>query len=101
MKIQVSRPVLTEKTLALAATGWYTFAVPVDMEKESIGKAINSLYNVTVMQVRTARQHGKVRRGGRRMLPVKRPGWKKAFVKLKSGQTIEAFTVPTQGEKTK
>jgi len=65
MKIQVSRPVLTEKTLALAATGWYTFAVPVDMEKESIGKAINSLYNVTVMQVRTARQHGKVRRGGR------------------------------------
>lgn len=97
----VQRPLLTEKTLALANKGWYTFAVDKLARKEQIAKDVEKNYKVKVTQVRTIAMHGKVRRSGKRMLTVRKPDWKKALVTLAKGQTIEAFTVVPEGEKGK
>ncbi len=95
----IKRPLLTEKTLALAAKGWYTFAAERRARKEQIAAMIEKLYNVKVTEVRTMSVRGKVRRSGRRMLRLKKPDWKKALVRLSQGQTIAAFTVAPEGEK--
>lgn len=95
----VKRPLLTEKTLALAAKGWYTFAADKLARKEQIAAQIEKLYNVKVTVIRTMFLRGKVRRSGRKMLMLKKPDWKKALVRLSQGQTIAAFTVAPEGEK--
>jgi large subunit ribosomal protein L23 len=91
MNIIIDKPIITEKTLAKAATGWYTFAVDVDSRKEQIAKAINEAYKVDVVEVRTARMPGKARKTGRRQIKITKPDWKKAFIKLKAGQKIDVF----------
>ncbi|MEK7129624.1 MAG: 50S ribosomal protein L23 [Patescibacteria group bacterium] len=98
MKKIVIKPFITEKTYALAAKGWYTFMVALDARKKEIGREIARLYKVTVTGVKTTRVHGKVRRTGAKQQPVGKPDWKKAFVRLGSGQRIEAFEA-VEGEK--
>lgn len=93
----VQKPVITEKSLTLAAKGWYTFAVARQAAKGIIAQEVHRLYTVDVVDVRTVSLHGKTRRVGKRMLPVQRSDWKKAIVRLKEGQRIDAFEVaPTQ-----
>ena len=93
MNYVIKRPILTEKSLTEAGRGWYTFAVSLTADKPEIAREVGSRYNVTVRSVRTMRVPGKTRRVGRRMVPRKRPDWKKAVVRLKAGQTIDAFQV--------
>ncbi len=93
MQTHVQRPVITEKTLRLVPTGWYTFAVGAGARKEQIAAEIAKLYSVTVVDVRTIRMHGKTRRVGKKMSTIARPDWKKALVRLKSGQKIDVFEV--------
>ncbi|MBI3343004.1 50S ribosomal protein L23 [Candidatus Gottesmanbacteria bacterium] len=91
MKHIISKPVITEKSLSLASRGWYTFAVAVACSKPEIASAIHDVYGVTVVDVRTLIIPGHERRSGKRMKRVRRSDWKKAIVKLKEGQKIEAF----------
>lgn len=90
MKNILIQPFITEKTMGLAAFGWYTF-VTGDVGKSVIAQAVKEQYKVDVTAVRTISMHGKVKRGGKRMRSAKRPDWKKAIVCLKKGQTIDAF----------
>lgn len=92
----IKRPIITEKSMALASTGWYTFAVALKSRKEDIIKAIQALYSVTVRQVRTMRVAGKTRKAGKRAKLVTRIDWKKALVKLEKGQKIRIFDVSEQ-----
>lgn len=101
MKLLVQRPLLTEKTLALAAKGWYTFVVDKEARKKNIATEVAAYYKVNVTDVRTLSVHGKTRRVGRKMLRVAKPDWKKALVQLNKGQTIDAFEVTPQEEKEK
>ncbi len=91
MKHIVKRPLLTEKTLALASRGWYTFEVDKDATKERIKRAVDALFNVKVIDVRTISTSGKTRRVGRLMRTVATSGYKKALVRLASGHRIDAF----------
>jgi len=50
---------------------------------------VQSLFKVTVTDVRTLVVRGKVKRVGR--FSGQRPAWKKAFVTLKAGDNIEFF----------
>lgn len=95
----IKKPIITEKSMFLASTGWYTFAVSLQARKEDIIKAINSLYNVSVREVRTMRVAGKTRKAGKRAKLVTRIDWKKALVKLEKGQKIKAFDVSEQSGK--
>ncbi len=98
MKHIIKLPRMTEKSLLLASRGWYTFAVHSDADKKTIAREVSGLYNVTVVNVRTVSVHGKERRVGRFMRKVRKPDWKKALVKLKAGQKIDAFEVTSEGE---
>lgn len=91
MHVIIQKPVITEKSLAKAVAGWYTFAVAADANKESIAYAVKEAYNVDVVQVRTAVMPEKVRRAGRRQVKITKPEWKKAIVKLKDGQKIDVY----------
>ncbi len=86
----LKRPLITEKGTAYReATNTYQFEVARDANKLQVKEAVERLFNVKVVSVRTALQHGKVKRLGR--FEGARPDWKKASVTLAKGATIELF----------
>jgi large subunit ribosomal protein L23 len=86
----IVRPVVTEKSTALLdSQGAYTFVVNRDSNKLEIAKAVETLFNVKVKNVRTMQYRGKERRVGRHI--GRRAAWKKAVVTLREGDSIEIF----------
>lgn len=82
-------PKVSEKAAELASNNVYVFNVPLTAEKIEIANAVSALYGVTVVSVRTARGSGKpVYRGHKK---GRRNDWKKAFVVVKKGQTIDLY----------
>ncbi|MDF1496657.1 MAG: 50S ribosomal protein L23 [Patescibacteria group bacterium] len=82
-------PKVSEKAANLASTNVYVFNVPVTAEKIEIANAVQKLYGVKVVAVRTARGQGKpIYRGVKK---GRRNQWKKAFVSVKKGQTIDLY----------
>ena len=67
----------------------YVFEVDRDANKIEIQSAIERLFKVKVLQVRTSNVLGKVKRLGKRY--GKRGDWKKAIVTLKEGDRIDFF----------
>jgi large subunit ribosomal protein L23 len=86
----IRRPVVTEKSnIAREEENLATFAVDPRANKHEIRHAIEELFHVKVLDVRTMRQPRKSRRLGRHV--GRRPEWKKAIVRLAEGQSIEFF----------
>lgn len=65
----------------------YVFEVLSAATKIDIRRAVESLFKVKVLDVNTAKVRGKTRRIGKSL--GKTGSWKKAYVKLKSGQKID------------
>jgi len=86
----IERPLITEKSVAGAAEGKYTFRVFKDANKIEIAKAVEEVFNVKVDNVNTLTVKGKKKRVGRHP-EGKTPDWKKAIVTLKPGFKIEIF----------
>src|SRR5690606_19322989 len=92
-------PVVTEKTNAQAEAGnTYTFIVDGNANKIEIGKAVERIWDVTVLDVRTMRYSGKARRSflgrmSRNPHKGRRASFKKAVVRLKEGDHIELYEV--------
>jgi large subunit ribosomal protein L23 len=83
----IVRPLLTEKSQAQYGTQVeYTFAVHPEATKPEIRNAIERLFGVHVVAVRTMMQRAKRRTQGR--TEGRRPAWKKALVRLREGDTI-------------
>ncbi|MCU0727996.1 MAG: 50S ribosomal protein L23 [Planctomycetes bacterium] len=86
----IKRPLITEQGMHLVETQQtYPFAVDLRANKLQIRKAVEELFKVKVDSVRTANRHGKKRRRGR--VIGRTEDWKKAYVKLKEGHSIELF----------
>jgi len=86
----ILRPVTTEKsTLAREFTNVVTLAVDPRAGKHDIKAAVEQLFQVKVIDVRTIRMPRKMRRVGK-FVGAKRE-WKKAIVQLAEGQSIEFF----------
>ncbi len=86
----VKRPLITEKNeRAREAARHYAFEVHRDATKIQVKEAVETLFKVHVLAVRTAIARGKTKRVGRNV--GRRPNWKKAFVTLKEGETIALF----------
>ncbi|HPC47305.1 MAG TPA: 50S ribosomal protein L23 [Deltaproteobacteria bacterium] len=84
------RPLVTEKGTMLKEKGnKVIFEVAQDANKIEIKKAIEELYGVHVLDVRTMNMKGKSKRWGLRR--YSRPDWKKAVITLKAGETIEFY----------
>ena len=99
----IKRPLLTEKGTRLKDTGGQPgdehdpesvksqllFEVARDANKIEIRHAVEKLWNVSVVDVRTAVVRGKEKRVGR--FVGRKPSWKKAIVTLAAGQNVEFF----------
>ena len=86
----VKRPLITEKAERnREASHQYAFEVHREATKIQVKQAVEQIFNVHVLAVRTAIARGKNRRVGRNV--GQRPNWKKAFVTLKEGETIALF----------
>ena len=86
----VKRPLITEKAERnREASRQFAFEVHRDATKIQVKQAVEKLFNVHVLAVRTAIARGKNKRVGRNV--GQRPNWKKAFVTLKEGDTIALF----------
>ena len=85
----IIRPIVTEKTSDMMKDNKYTFQVAMGANKTEIRQAIEAIFNVKVVNVNTVRVEGKKKRMGR--FEGKRSDYKKAIVKLASGNTISLF----------
>ena len=82
------RPIVTEKSMMLSETdNIYVFEVGECVNKIQIRQAVESLFGVRVQAVRTLIVRGKSKRFGR--FYGKRSNWKKAYVKLAEGDTLD------------
>lgn len=85
----IKRPLVTEKTTLAKEANKYHFEVDRRANKIEIGQAVEKLFKVKVLTVRTMNMAGKKKRVGR-ILGRKRD-WKKAIVTLAPGSSIEIF----------
>jgi large subunit ribosomal protein L23 len=81
-------PHVTEKASIIGeSSNQYVFQVATDATKPEIKKAVETLFEVEVDAVRVTNVKGKVKRSGQRI--GRRKDWKKAYVRVKDGQTID------------
>ncbi len=87
--LQVLRmPHVSEKSaLAAENSNQYVFKVAIDATKKEIRKAVESIFDVKVEQVRVVNVKGKRKRFG--MRDGKRSDWRKAYIRVQEGQEIE------------
>jgi large subunit ribosomal protein L23 len=83
------RPVVSEKSYVLSAAGKYTLRVHPDAHKTEIRQAVEALFDVHVVAVRTASVKSKPKRRGNTKGRTR--AWKKAIVQLRAGETIPIF----------
>jgi large subunit ribosomal protein L23 len=84
----VRRPLITEKGTDLTGKqNAYTFLVATDANKSEVKRAIETLFKVKVLGVRTMLRSGKLK--GSRGMKRRMPDWKRAVVTLKAGDTVE------------
>ena len=82
-------PVVSEKSYGQIGQHKYTFKVHQDAHKTQIRQAVEELFDVKVVNVNILKAQPKPKRRG--MFRGMRPGWKKAVVQLRAGDTIEIF----------
>ncbi len=83
-------PVLTEKSMSEAKKGIYTFFVEKNMNKRQIRKAIEDVFGVKVVKVRTMNIVGEVKRTNQGKKRTTKPK-KKAMVILDGKDKIDLF----------
>ena len=84
------RPLITEKGTHQSQTrNAYSFEVAAEANKAQIRQAVEKIYNVRVVEVRTANRKGKPRRSGYKWGTTSH--WKKAFVVLHADDRIDLF----------
>ena len=92
----IIKPIVTEKQTAITEkmANRYGFRVSPDANKLEIKKAIEDMYNVTVVDVNTINYAGKLKslytKSG--VINGKQASFKKAIVTLKEGETIDFFS---------
>ena len=88
----IKKPVITERSMSGIAENKYVFEVQGDANKVEIKKAIEEIFDVTVIKVNTINVCGKAKRTG--AYPMgKTASWKKAVVTLtEDSKEIEFFS---------
>lgn len=86
----IIKPLVTEKSTHQQGTrNVYTFEVHAGANKQQIKQAVESIYEVKVVDVRTMTRKGKPRRARYRMTHTS--DWKRAVVQLDENSKIELF----------
>jgi large subunit ribosomal protein L23 len=82
-------PVVTEKAYAQIENNKYSFRVHPDAHKTQVRQAVEQLFDVKVERVNISKVQSKPKRRG--LHRGTKPGWKKAVVQLRAGDSIEIF----------
>ena len=82
-------PVVSEKSYSLIADRKYSFRVHPKAHKTQVRQAVEELFNVHVERVNISQVKAKPKRRG--LIRGTKPGWKKAVVQVREGDTIEIF----------
>jgi large subunit ribosomal protein L23 len=83
-------PVVSEKSYAqIEENNTYSFRIHPDAHKTQVRQAVEELFDVKVVRVNISMVQAKPKRRG--FHRGTRPGWKKALVQLKPGDSIEIF----------
>jgi large subunit ribosomal protein L23 len=90
------RPIVSEKSYELLAANKYTFRVDSRAHKTQVRQAVEEIFSVRVLDVRTMTVRPKPKRRG--YTSGKTRGWKKAIVELHPEDHIELFEGQELGE---
>ena len=82
-------PVVSEKSYGMIEQRKYSFKVHPDAHKTQIRQAVEQLFEVHVERVNILKVQPKPKRRG--TIKGTRPGWKKAIVQVRQGETIDIF----------
>jgi large subunit ribosomal protein L23 len=86
----LQKPIVTEKSLDVKERHrTLCFQVHPEASKLEIKEAVQTVFKVKVASVHTSSYPGKMRRRGRTF--GFRPDWKKAYVKLKTGEKVPEY----------
>ena len=85
----VLAPIVSEKSYEGSTRGTYTFRVHPDAHKTQIRQAVESLFDVKVLDVRTMSVKSKPKRRG--LTAGRSRSWKKAIVQVRAGDSIPIF----------
>ncbi len=85
----IIRPVVSEKSYVLATNDKYTFRVHSGAHKTQIRQAVEQLFDVKVVAVRTISVKSKPKRRG--LYQGRTRTWKKAIVQVRAGDSIPIF----------
>ncbi len=88
----ITKPVITEKSLRLAnEENTFVFEVQMTANKNQIKEAVEKLFGVTVVKIRTIVKYRELKRTGKKRTVTRLGKKKKALVILKEGQSIDLF----------
>jgi large subunit ribosomal protein L23 len=82
-------PVLSEKSYSLIDQRKYAFKIHPDAHRLQVRQAVEQLFDVHVERVNILKVQAKPKRRG--LIKGTRPGWKKAIVQVRQGETIPIF----------
>ena len=82
-------PVVSEKSYSLISDRKYSFRVHPKAHKTQVRQAVEELFQVKVERVNISQVKPKPKRRG--LHRGTKPGWKKAVVQVREGDTIEIF----------
>ena len=92
----IIRPIVSEKSYALLSANKYTFRIHDRAHKTQVRQAVEAIWGVRVVDVRTARVKSKPKRRG--YTSGRTRAWKKAVVELHPDDHIELFEGQEIGE---
>ncbi|CAN5152414.1 hypothetical protein BH09PAT3_BH09PAT3_2740 [soil metagenome] len=96
------KPKLSEKTYSMSLNRVYAFEVPVDVNKHTVARAVESQFEVVVTEVNIMNKIGKSKRtiskGGRRAANGREAATKKAYVTLAEGNSLPFFAAVEEAE---
>jgi large subunit ribosomal protein L23 len=92
----IIRPIVSEKSYALLSANKYTFRVHDAAHKTQIRQAVEEIFGVRVLEVRTMSVKSKPKRRG--VTAGRSRSWKKAVVQLHPEDHIELFEGQETGE---
>jgi len=82
-------PVVSEKSYNLIEERKYAFKIHPDAHRTQVRQAVEQLFDVHVERVNILKVQAKPKRRG--LIKGTRPGWKKAIVQVREGETIPIF----------
>ena len=95
----IKKILVSEKSFQSASSGKFTFAVDKHVDKETLARAIENLFKVTVLSVNTMNYSGKIKTTKKNK--GKRADFKKAVLTLKPGDKIDLFEIEKETDEKK